>query len=91
MDKSEQFGHWEFVCSDLLQALDLLADEQLTFVPREGLWSLGKVAGHIAEVGEGWFRVAGKRELAGWAKFQAEDYATVEAVKALLAGVRVPT
>ena len=49
MNAAELFGHWKVVRRDLLRALDLLADEQLAFVPREGLWSLGKVARHIAE------------------------------------------
>jgi uncharacterized damage-inducible protein DinB len=87
MKAAELFSHWEAVRRDLLRALDLLADEQLTFVPREGLWSLGRVARHIAGAEEGWFRYVVSRELADWPQFRDEDYATVASIKALLAEV----
>ena len=48
MNAAEFFGHWRTVRRGLLEALDMLDDEQLDFVPREGLWSLGTVARHIA-------------------------------------------
>jgi uncharacterized damage-inducible protein DinB len=87
MNVAQRFGHWKTVRRDLLRALDLLADEQLAFVPRQGLWSLGKVARHIAEAEEGWFRHVVSRELPEWPRFRDEDYATVESIKALLTEV----
>jgi hypothetical protein len=41
MNAKELFGHWAEVRDGLLRALGKLTDEQLGFVPREGLWSLG--------------------------------------------------
>jgi uncharacterized damage-inducible protein DinB len=87
MNAMQQFGHWKTVRSGLLRALDLLTDEQLAFVPREGLWSLGKVARHIAETEEGWFRYIVTGELAEWPEFADEATPTVEAVVALLTEV----
>lgn len=52
----EMFDHWAEVRRDLLRALDVFSDEQLGFVPREGLRSLGQVARHIARAEDGWFR-----------------------------------
>lgn len=87
MNAAELFGHWKTVRQGLLEALDLLTDEQLGFVPREGLWSLGKVARHIAEAEEGWFRYVVARELAKWPDVRDEEYATVESIKTLLTDV----
>jgi len=88
----ELFGHWTSVCKGLYQALDLLADEQLDFVPREGLWSLGHVARHIANAEEGWFRHIVTGELEEWPRdYTAADYPTVDAVKLLLQEVHSRT
>ncbi len=88
MKVSELFSHWTEIRHELLRALDLLSDEQLNFVPREGLWSLGTVVRHIAEAELGWYQCILTGKLKEWpASFTAEDYPTVEAVKALLAEV----
>ena len=84
---SPWFHHWKDVRQGLCAALDKLSDEQLAFVPREGLWSLGTTAAHIASAEEGWFRYVVQRELGGWPDYAASDYATVERLKALLARV----
>lgn len=92
MNAKELFGHWAEVRDGLFQALDKLTDDQLDFVPREGLWSLGTVARHIANAEEGWFRYAVTRELDEWpAEYTAEDYPTVESIKALLSEVHART
>jgi uncharacterized damage-inducible protein DinB len=85
-------GHWAKVRHGLLQALDMLSDTQLDFVPRSGMWSLGTVARHVANAEEGWFRYAVTRELAEWpADYSTDDYPTVESVKALLVQVHQRT
>ena len=92
MNAKELFGHWAEVRDGLFQALDKLTDDQLDFVPREGLWSLGTVAHHIANAEEGWFRYAVTRELNEWpAEYAAKDYPTVESIKALLSEVHART
>jgi uncharacterized damage-inducible protein DinB len=87
----ELFGHWTVVRKGLLQALDQVSDEQLAFVPRAGLWSLGTTARHIAEAEEGWFRHAVQRELATWPEFADAETPTVAAVRALLGEVHART
>ena len=92
MNAQALFGHWAEVRDGLLQTLDKLTDEQLDFVPREGLWSPGTVARHIANAEEGWFRYAATRELTEWpAEYTTEDYPTVDSVKALLTEVHART
>jgi len=86
------FGHWAEVRGGLFQALDRLTDAQLDFVPRQGLWSLGTVARHIANAEEGWFRYVVSREWDGWPpEYTADDYPTVASLKALLAEVHART
>ncbi len=87
MNAAERFRHWQSVRHGLIEALDKLNDEQLGFVPRDGLWSLGQVACHIADAEDGWFRHVATGELDEWPQFEAEDYPTVEAVKKLLTEV----
>jgi uncharacterized damage-inducible protein DinB len=87
VNAAELFGHWRSVRRHLLQALDQVTDEQLEFVPRKGLWSLGTVARHIAEAEEGWFRYVATRELDQWPEFADEDYPTAESIKNLLTEV----
>jgi uncharacterized damage-inducible protein DinB len=92
MDDRELLRHWDEVRAGLNQALDQLTDAQLAFCPREGLWSLGKVACHIAGCEEGWLRYFGQGI---WPPAESdpapEDYATVAALKALLAETHART
>ena len=87
MNAQELFEHWRTVRQGLLEALDQLTDEQLNFVPGEGLWSLGNVARHIAEAEEGWFRYVVSGEVAAWPEFTDEDYPTLDSIKQVLASV----
>ncbi|MCL5998836.1 MAG: DinB family protein [Chloroflexi bacterium] len=87
MNAAELFSHWNVIRQGLFQALDKLSDEQLRFVPREGLWSLGIVACHIAEAEDGWFRYVVRRELDAWPEYPAADYLSIASVKALLGEV----
>ncbi len=84
MNALELFGHWQQVRLGLLGALDMITDEQLQFVPGEGLWSLGTVARHIANAEDGWFRYVATGELDEWPPFDEEEISTVDAVKTLL-------
>ncbi|MGD8904758.1 MAG: DinB family protein [Anaerolineae bacterium] len=87
MNATELFSHWKEVRQGLYAALDLLTDEQLAFVPREGLWSLRTVALHIATAEEGWFRYVVTGELDEWPEVDESDYPTVASIKALLTQV----
>ncbi len=91
MNAKETFSHWDIVRRGLNEALDMLTDDQLGFVPREGLWSLGEVACHIASAEEGWFRYAVLREHDQWPKIAHTDYPTVASVKELLGTVHART
>ncbi|MFN2292195.1 MAG: DinB family protein [Anaerolineae bacterium] len=87
MNASERFSHWRTVRRGLLDALNMLTDAQLAFVPREGLWSLGTVARHIAEAEEGWFRHLVTGELDEWPEFTEAAYPTIASIVVLLSEV----
>lgn len=91
MNTREFFKHWDEVRRELYRALDMLTNEQLNFVPREGLRSLGDTARHIASAEEGWFRYGIDRVHDKWPGYSADDYPTVESIKALLAEVHART
>jgi uncharacterized damage-inducible protein DinB len=93
MKASEGFAHWNSARQGLYAALDRLSDEQLKFVPREGLWSLGTVAVHIATAEDGWLRLAAEPGLPGWpeARYRADELTTVPAIKQVLAEVHERT
>lgn len=92
MNARDLFGHWAEVCDGFFQALELLTDEQLDFVPRKGLWSLGTVARHVANAEEDWFRYVVTRELGEWPpEYIAVDYPTMESIEALLTEVHART
>jgi uncharacterized damage-inducible protein DinB len=84
MNAAELFSHWKTVRQGLYEAMDLLTDEQLASVPREGLWSLGTVACHIANAEDGWFRYIAAGELDDWPPMEVERYPTIASIKALL-------
>ncbi len=65
----------------------MVTDEQLRFVPREGLWSLGTVARHIANAEDGWYRYVATRQLDEWPAFDEDEVLTVAKVKELLTEV----
>lgn len=92
MQANDVFGHWNHVRRGLVEALDQLTDGQLGFVPRDGLWSLGQVACHIADAEDGWFRYCLWKEVDGWPPdMNARDCATVAAVKERLRTVHART
>lgn len=79
MNAKELFGRWDTMRKDLFRALDMLTNEQLDFVPRERLWSLGTVARHIAGAEAHWFRCSIPQELPEWpSPYTVEDYPTVD-------------
>ena len=92
MNARQVFSHWSVIRQGLVAALDKLANDQLDFVPRDGLWSLGTVARHIANAEEGWFRYAVTREHAEWpAAYGVTSYPSVDSIGVLLAEVHART
>jgi uncharacterized damage-inducible protein DinB len=84
MNALDVFGNWQAIRLALYQALDVLTEDQLNFVPHAGLWSLGETARHIAEVETGWFGWFVWHEIDAWPEYSAAQYPTLTSVKQLL-------
>ena len=90
MNAKELFQHWEEVRLGLVAGLDKLADAQLDFTPREGLWSLRETVVHIAGTEDGWLRCYTANQ---WHENppEAKNYPTVASLKRLLAEAHART
>ena len=92
MNAKRLLVHWEEVRQGLFQALDKIHDNQLHFVPRDGLRSLSEVALHIADTENGWFGYVIKREYHKWPHdYTLEKYPAVTSIRSLLTEVHVKT
>jgi len=92
MNAKEMLKYWSIVREDLFQALDQVSDEELHFRPREGLWSLGEVARHIAGAEDGWFGHVVWQQYADWPpESNHAETPTVDSVRALLTEVHERT
>ncbi|MEW6716120.1 MAG: DinB family protein [Chloroflexota bacterium] len=88
MNLDELFSHWTLVRRGLFETIDKFRDEDLSFVPFEGCWSVGEIMLHIADAEEGWFRYGVTRELDDWpGGFTLQDYPNLTAIKNLLTEV----
>jgi uncharacterized damage-inducible protein DinB len=56
MNAREIFKHWDEVRAMLMHVLDMLTDEQLDYVPREGMRSIGDVLRHIGIAEANWIQ-----------------------------------
>lgn len=90
MNASQIFRHWEQIRLDLLAGLELFSDEQLAFRPAPQYErSVGDIACHIAGAEDYWFQhvVGGQPH----ARFSAEEYPSVAAIKTVLTEVHQKT
>jgi len=92
MNLRELFSHWDQIHKDTLKILDLFSEEELRFVPYENGWSVGRIALHIADAEEGWFRHIATRKIESWpSHFTLENYANISAIQAALAETHTKT
>jgi len=81
-------SRWQQVRADLLATIDKFSDQELSYVPYDGAWSVGQIMRHIAHEEEIEIAYGLTRELLEFpAEHRAEDYPTVESIKVLLTQV----
>jgi len=86
------FAHWKQVREDLFATIDKFEQDELTHVPFEDSWPVGRIMLHIADAEEGWFRYVVARELDEWPdQYNLENYPTVEEIKSALTDVHSAT
>ena len=92
MKLSELFSHWDQIHANTLALLDKFSDEKLAYVAYDGGMPVGRIALHIADAEEGWFRLIATKERDDWpSDFTLANYPTREAIKSLLAEVHART
>lgn len=92
MKLSQLFSHWDQVHSDTLETLDKFSESELTYSAYEGGMPVGRIALHIADAEEGWFRLVATKERQDWpSDYTLENYSTKEAIKTLLSEVHAKT
>ena len=87
MDQAELLFKWEKVREGTIWLSDQIDDQQLAYVRREGLWSLGRTMRHIAEVESGWIGYVLEGRLDDWPIYSAPDWDTKELCKIFSAEV----
>jgi uncharacterized damage-inducible protein DinB len=91
MKPSQMFTHWDQVRTDLVATIDKFTQEELTFVPFKGSWSVGQIMLHIADCENYWLHFVVRQEIDPWKYYDLADYPSVEAIKKVLDIVRLKT
>lgn len=86
------FFHWEQIHSDTLATLDKFEESELSYIAYDDGMPVGRIALHIADAEEGWFRVIATQERSEWpSDYTLEKYPNRAAIKALLREVHAKT
>ena len=81
MKPSEMFSHWEQVRADLLLTIDMFSQDELSFTPFEGSWSVGKIMLHIADCENYWLHGLVRGEIEPGTYYDLADHPTTTTIK----------
>lgn len=85
-------SNWERIRSKLLETTDCFQEQDLSFSPVEGLWTVRELLLHIAHEEMGEVRYGIIQDLEEWPpEYRPGEYETIEAVKGLLSDVHAQT
>ena len=85
MKLSQLFVHWNQVHADTLAILEKFTDDELTHRAYPGGMPVGRIALHIADAEEGWFRLIATAEREDWpSDYTLEHYPDKTAIRKLL-------
>ncbi len=84
MKPSEMFSHWEQVRGSLLAMIDRFNQEDLTFSPFKGSWSVGQIMLHIADCEDNWLHGVVRQEVKPWIFYDLADYPSLGAIREML-------
>jgi uncharacterized damage-inducible protein DinB len=92
MELSQLFSHWDQIHADTLATLDKFEETELAHIAYEGGVPVGRIALHIADAEEGWFRLIATKERQDWpSDYTLENYPSKQAIKDLLSEVHTKT
>jgi uncharacterized damage-inducible protein DinB len=78
------FNHWEQVRIDLLATIEKFSDDELSFIPCERSWQVGKIMLHIAECEDHWLHAVVRHELEPPVRYALADHPTKAAISSVL-------
>ena len=92
MKPDQMFAHWKQVRKDLVAMMDQFSQEELSYMPFEGSWTVGRIMLHIADAEDGWFRYAVTQELESWPEqYILENFPGKEYIQQALSTVHTRT
>jgi len=92
MKLSQLFSHWDQIHADTLAILDKFEEAELAHIAYEGGMPVGRIALHIADAEEGWFRLIATKTRQDWpSDYTLENYLTKQAIQTLLREVHAKT
>lgn len=77
----EYFSHWDQVHNDTLKTFGMFQDQELSFAPFPGAWTVGDLMLHIADTEERWLRHVVLKEVSEVPIYTVEQYPTIEAIQ----------
>lgn len=82
MNAAQFFDHWNTVHRDLLSAVAVLDDGDLTFQPASAYpRTIGDILRHIINLERGWIHYVIRRSLSEWPEEDSERLTTVDAIR----------
>lgn len=85
MNAAQYFDHWNTIHRDLLRAVAMLEDDNLSFQPTKHYpRTVGGILRHIINLQQGWIHFVIFRALPGWPEEDEEGLDTVAAIRSKL-------
>jgi len=74
-------SHWKLVRADLYTIIDMFSQDELSFTPFEGSWSVGKIMLHIADCENYWLHGLDRGEIEPGTYYDLADHPTTTTIK----------
>ena len=81
MKPSDMLSHWKLVRADLYTIIDMFSQDELSFTPFEGSWSVGKIMLHIADCENYWLHGLDRGEIEPGTYYDLADHPTTTTIK----------
>ena len=91
MKPNAMFSHWEQVRSELYTTIDQFKQDELTFIPFKGSWSVRQIMLHIADCENYWLHGIVRHEIKLGTYYDLAEHPTTTAIKETLEYTRKKT
>jgi len=92
MQLDQLFSHWDQIHNDTLATLEKFDESELAYIAYGDGMPVGRIALHIADAEEGWFRLVATQERSQWpSDYTLENFPSKAAIKALLSKTHAKT